>query len=119
MQDIMPQGLQPLCIPQKNTQTLQIDSDYTFKTGDTLYFTVKTKPDNDQTDGDALVEVQWAFGTDCDYDNEGCLALPLAETDTDIDFGDYVYDIKLVNSSVKTTIIYGPLRILPVTTLRV
>lgn len=119
MQDIMPQGLQPLCIPQKNTQTLQIDSDYTFTTGDTLYFTVKRQPDNDQTDGDALVEVQWAFGTDCDYDNEGCLALPLAETDTDIDFGDYVYDIKLVNSSVKTTIIYGPLRILPVTTLRV
>lgn len=119
MQDIMPQGLQPLCIPQKNTQTLQIDSDYTFTTGDTLYFTVKRQPDNDQTDGDALVTVQWAFGTDCDYDNEGCLALPLAETDTDIDFGDYVYDIKLVNSGVKTTIIYGPLRILPVTTLRV
>ena len=119
MQDIMPQGIQPLCIPQKNTQTLQIDSDYTFKTGDVLYFTIKTKPDNDQTDGDALVKVQWAFGIDCNYDNEGCLALPLAETDTDIDFGDYVFDIKLVNSSVKETIICGPLQILPVSTLRV
>lgn len=119
MQDIMPQGLQPLCIPQKNTQTLQIDSDYTFKTGDVLYFTIKTKPDNDTTDGDALVTKDWAFGTDCNYDNEGCLALPLAETDTDIDFGEYVYDIKLVNSEVATTIIYGPLQILPVTTLRV
>lgn len=114
----MPQGLQPLCIPQKNTQTLQIDSDYTFKTGDTLYFTVKNKPDNDYTDGDALVEVNWAFGTDCNYDNEGCLALPLSESDTSIDFGEYVYDIKLVNADVKTTIIYGPLQILPVTTLR-
>lgn len=119
MQDMMLQGLQPLCIPQKNTQTLQIDSDYTFKDGDTLYFTVKAKPDNDQTDGDALVKVQWAFGTGCDYDNEGCLALNLSETDTDIDFGEYVYDIKLVNSDVKTTIIYGPLRILPVSTLRI
>lgn len=110
--------MQPLCIPQKNTQVLQIDSDYKFKTGDTLYFTVKEKPDNDQTDSDALVTVQWAFGTDCDYDNEGYLALPLSETDTDIDFGEYVFDIKLVNSEAATTIIFGQLNILPVSTLR-
>lgn len=119
MQDIMPQGIQPLCIPQKNTQTLQIESDYTFKTGDDLYFTIKTKPDNDATDGDALKKVTWAFGVDCNYDNEGCLALPLSESDTNIDFGEYVYDIKLVNSEVATTLIYGPLHILPVSTLRV
>ena len=110
--------LQPLCIPQKNTEILHIDSDYAFKTGDTLYFTVKNKPDNDQTDGDALVTKQWAYGTDCNYDNEGYLALPLSETDTDIDFGEYVFDIKLVNSEAATTIIFGQLNILPVSTLR-
>ncbi len=113
------QGLQPLVIPQKNTQTIQIESDYTFQTGDKLYMTIKSKPDNDQTDGDALMTKDWTVGTDADYDNEGYLALNLAETDTDIDFGDYVYDIKLVNSSVKTTIVYGPLVIAPVSTLRV
>lgn len=119
MQCIMPQGIGPLCIPQKNTHILQIESNYTFKTGDVLYFTVKTKPDNDYTDSDALKKVVWNFGPDCYYDNEGCLALPLAETDTDIDFGEYVYDIKLSNSDVKATLVYGPLIILPVSTLRV
>jgi hypothetical protein len=113
------QGLQPLLIPQKNTQTIQIESDYTFQTGDKLYMTIKTQPDNDQTDGDALMAKDWTVGTDAEYDNEGYLALNLAETDTDIDFGDYVYDIKLVNATIKSTIVYGPCQILPVTTLRV
>lgn len=112
--------IQPLLIPQKNTNIIQIKSDqYTFKTGDTLYFTVKTKPDNDHTDSDALVKVDWAVGTDANYDNEGYLALNLTENDTDIDFGEYFYDIKLVNDEVKTTLIAGPLQILPVATLRV
>lgn len=111
--------MQPLAIPQKNTQTLYIKSDdYTFATGDQLYFTVKAKPDNDQTDGDALVTKSWTVGTDANYDDDGYLNLNLAETDTDIDFGDYVYDIKLKNSNVAETLIYGTLKILPVATLR-
>ena len=112
--------MQPLCIPQKNTQTLYIKSeDYTFTTGDTLYFTVKVKPDNDQTDTDALISKSWTVGTDASYDSDGYLNLALDETDTDIDFGDYVYDIKLVNATVKETLVFGPLKILPVSTLRV
>ncbi len=112
--------LQPLCIPQKNTNILHIKSDqYTFQTGDHLYFTVKTQPDNDQTDGDALVKVEWTVGTNAEYDNEGYLELPLSETDTDIDFGDYFYDIKLANDEVKMTLVVGQLKILPVATLRV
>ena len=66
--------LQPLVIPQKNTQTLYIKSDdYTFQTGDTLYFTVKAKPDNDQTDADALISKSWTVGTDAEYDSDGYL----------------------------------------------
>lgn len=111
--------MQPLAIPQKNTQTLYIKSDdYTFSPGDELYFTVKVKPDNDQTDTDALVTKSWTVGTDAEYDSDGYLNLNLAETDTDIDFGDYVYDIKLVNSEVAETLIFGDLKILPVATLR-
>lgn len=111
--------MQPLVIPQKNTQTLYIKSeDYTFQPGDELYFTVKTKPDNDQTDGDALITKSWTVGTDAEYDSDGYLNLNLAETDTDIDFGDYVYDIKLVNSEVAETLVFGELKILPVATLR-
>ena len=112
--------MQPLLIPQKNTNILQVKSDqYTFQPGDHIYFTVKTEPDNDQTDADALAKVDWIVGTDADYDNEGYLALPLSETDTDIDFGTYIYDIKLVNDEVKTTIVVGQVQILPVATLRV
>lgn len=111
--------LQPLVIPQKNTQTLYIKSDdYTFQDGDEIYFTVKAQPDNDQTDADALITKSWTVGTDAEYDDEGYLNLNLTENETDIDFGDYVYDIKLVNSSVAETLIFGELKILPVATLR-
>ena len=111
--------MQPLAIPQKNTQTLYIKSDdYTFNTGDQLYFTAKVKPDNDQTDSDALIAKSWTVGTDAEYNSDGYLELNLSETDTDIDFGDYVYDIKLVNSDVKETLVFGELKILPVATLR-
>ena len=111
--------LQPLVIPQKNTQTLYIKSDgYTFQDGDEIYFTVKAKPDNDQTDADALITKNWTVGTDAEYDDDGYLNLNLTENETDIDFGDYVYDIKLVNSSAAETLIFGELKILPVATLR-
>lgn len=111
--------LQPLVIPQKNTQILYIKSDdYTFQVGDVLYFTVKAKPDNDQTDGDALIAKSWVVGTNAGYDSDGYMQLALEETDTDIDFGDYVYDIKLVTESVAETLIFGELKILPVATLR-
>ena len=111
--------LQPLVIPQKNTQILYIKSeDYTFQTGDTLYFTVKTQPDNDQTDSEALISTSWTVGTDAEYDSDGYLNLALTENETDIDFGDYVYDIKLVNSDVAETLVFGDLKILPVATLR-
>ena len=116
---ILPPPVPPLMFPRKTTAVIQIESNYTFKTGDTLYFTVKVKPDDDQTDADALVAKTWVFGTDCNYDNEGCLALPLDETDTNLDAGNYTYDIKLVNSDVKDIIVFGPLVILPVDTLRV
>ena len=111
--------MQPLAIPQKNTQTLYIKSDdYTFNAGDELYFTVKNKPDNDATDSDALITKSWTVGTDALYDDDGYLNLNLSETDTNIDFGDYVYDIKLVTTDVAETLVFGNLAILPVVTLR-
>ena len=111
--------MQPLLIPQKNTNIIQIKADqYTFQPGDHIYFTIKTTPDNDQTDSDALAKVDWVVGTDADYDNEGYLALALSESDTNIDFGDYFYDIKLVNDEVKCTLVVGQVKILPVATLR-
>ena len=111
--------MQPLNIPQKNTQTLYLKSDdYTFVTGDQLYFTVKTKPDDNSSDTTALIKKNWTVGTDASYDDDGYLNLNLAETDTNVAAGEYVYDIKLKNASVAETLVFGPLNILPVATLR-
>ena len=111
--------MEPLVIPQKNTQILYIKSDsYEFETGDHLYFTAKTKPDNDGTDGDALIAADWTVGTDASVDDEGYLELALTETQTNIPFGDYFYDIKLKNGEVADTLVAGELKILPVATLR-
>ena len=40
--ELIPQGIQPLFIPQKNTYNLEIESDYTYQNGDKFYFTIKT-----------------------------------------------------------------------------
>lgn len=118
--ELIPQGIQPLFIPQKNTYNLEIESDYTYQNGDKFYFTIKTQPDNDYTDNDALLTKDWTFGTDCELDNDGYLCLPLTESDTSIDFGEYYYDIKMLNAGSTTgvTIAFGKVIIAPVSTLR-
>lgn len=118
--ELIPQGIQPLFIPQKNTYNLEIESDYTYQNGDKFYFTIKTQPDNDYTDGDALLKKDWTYGTDCELDNDGYLCLPLTESDTSIDFGEYYYDIKMLNAGSTTgvTIAFGKVIIAPVSTLR-
>ena len=119
--ELIPQGIQPLIIPQKNTYNLAIETSYTPQDGDKFYFTIKTTPDNDYTDDKAVLKKDWTFGTDCEIDNEGYLLLPLSETDTSIDYGKYYYDIKLVTSCVTTGTSVVPIGIViiaPVTTLR-
>ena len=119
--ELIPQGIQPLIIPQKNTYNLAIETNYTPRDGDKFYFTIKTTPDNDYTDDKALLKKDWTFGTDCEIDNEGYLLLPLSETDTSIDYGKYYYDIKLVTSGATTGTSVVPIGIViiaPVTTLR-
>lgn len=118
---LIPQGIQPLIIPQKNTYNLSIETNYTPQDGDKFYFTIKTTPDNDYTDEKALLKKDWTFGTDCEIDNEGYILLPLSETDTSIDYGEYYYDIKLVTSGATTGTSVVPISIViiaPVTTLR-
>ena len=111
--------MQPLIIPRKNSQILYIkSSDYTFQSGDHIYFTVKTEPDSSASDTSALIKKDWTVGTNASYDTDGYLNLALAEADTNIEVGDYYYDIKLVSGSVAETLAFGELKILPVTTLR-
>lgn len=109
---------------RKNTFTILLDvCDYTFSDGDKVYFTVKTKPDNDITDDDALIKTDWTYGTDCSLNSNGQLELTLTATQTDIAFGDYFYDLKLVSSSQnptpEETLVTGTFSCLDVATLRV
>ncbi len=108
---------------RKNTSVIILDvCDYQFNDGDTLYFTVKYAPDNDETDSDALIKADWTIGTDVTVDSENKLELTLSATKTDIDFGDYFYDIKLVSvqePEAESTLVTGNISIMDVATLRV
>lgn len=109
---------------RKNTFTILLDvCDYEFNDGDEVYFTVKIKPDNDSDDSDALIKTKWTYGTDCALNAAGQLELILTASQTDIAFGDYFYDLKLVSSSQnptpEETLVTGTFSCLDVATLRV
>lgn len=112
----------PLKFYRKNTCTIILSvCDFTFHDGDTIYFTVKVAPDSDQDDSDALIKTNWVYGTDVEPDENGSLQLTLSASDTDIEYGDYFYDIKLVtaeNPSSESTLITGEFTIMDVATLR-
>lgn len=112
--------LQPLKIFCKNTFIIMVKStDYQFKDGDKLFFTVKPEPifEKPSTDDTAVINKTWTVGTDASVDENGYLELELTPDDTDVAFGCYYYDIKLVNADVSQTIVMSKLKILPVTTL--
>lgn len=109
-------NMQPLEVYAKNTKVLQLSSDgYEFQPTDKLYFTAKPKPDNDQTDADAVIKKEFANFT---TEPSQIATITLEAEDTDIDYGCYFYDIKLVAGDVSQTIVAGKLNVLPVATLR-
>ena len=96
--------------------------DYQFNDGDTIYFTVKVKPDSDQDDSDALIKANWIYGTDVVPDEDGSLQLILSATQTNIPYGDYFYDLKIVTNedpSSESTLVTGDFTVMDVATLRV
>ena len=114
----------PLKFYRKNTCTIILDvCDYQFHDGDTIYFTVKVKPDSDQSDSDALIKENWVYGTDIEPNEDGSLNLVIAADKTDIAYGTYFYDIKLVTDSqspaAENTLATGEFTIMDVATLRV
>lgn len=114
----------PLKFYRKNTCTIILDvCDYEFHDGDTIYFTVKVRPDSDETDSDALIKANWVYGTDVVPNPDGSLDLVIPASSTDIDYGDYFYDIKLVTESqspsAENTLATGTFTIMDVATLRV
>ncbi len=113
----------PLKFYRKNTCTVILEvCDYQFHEGDTIYFTVKEKPDSDETDSDALIKEEWVYGTDVEANENGSLNLIIPANKTDIAYGDYFYDIKLVTDSqspaAENTLAVGTFTIMDVATLR-
>ena len=113
----------PLKFYRKNTCTIILDvCDYQFNDGDTIYFTVKVKSDSDQDDSDALIKANWIYGTDVVPDEDGSLQLILSATQTNIPYGDYFYDLKIVTNedpSSESTLVTGDFTVMDVATLRV
>jgi hypothetical protein len=113
----------PLKFYRKNTCTIILDvCDYQFHDGDTIYFTVKEQPDSDPDDSDALIKADWVYGTDVVPDEDGSLQLVLTAAETNIPFGDYFYDLKIVTAedpSTESTLVTGDFTIMDVATLRV
>jgi hypothetical protein len=113
----------PLKFYRKNTCTILLNvCDYQFHDGDTIYFTVKTAPDSDQDDSDALIKANWVYGTDVEPEEDGTLQLILTATQTNIPFGDYFYDLKIVTAedpSSESTLVTGDFTVMDVATLRV
>ena len=109
---------------RKNTSTILLDiCDYEFNDGDVIYFTVKPKPDNDTQDEKAVIKAEFIYGESATINSDGHLELILTADQTDIDFGDYFYDIKVVSSeqspSAENTLVTGKFTIMEVSTLRV
>ena len=114
----------PLKFYRKNTCTIILSvCDFTFHDGDTIYFTVKVKPDSDQDDSDALIKENWVYGTDVTANSDGDLELVITADKTDIAYGTYFYDIKLVTDSqspaAENTLATGEFTIMDVANLRV
>ena len=106
---------------RKNTETIIVSiCDYQFNTGDTIYFTVKIKPDSVQDDETAEIKANWTIGTDVEVGENGTVELPLTATQTNIDYGAYFYDLKIVSAGngAENTLITGDVNILDVATLR-
>lgn len=111
----------PLKFYRKNTCTILLDvCDYQFHDNDDIYFTVKTKPDSVEDDADALIKTHWVYGTDVTADENGTINLILTATETNIPYGQYFYDLKIVSSDgSESTLVTGDITIMEVATLRV
>ena len=62
-------------------------------TGVSVVFTVKSNSDLDQTDASALIQKTYNTGTAL-----GIANIVLTKDDTELDEGEYVYNVRLINS---------------------
>jgi hypothetical protein len=101
---------------KENTQTISLSFDGVDLTGATVYFTVKSAPDDDATDTTAVIKKDVTSHIDA---LNGQTVISLTATDTNIAAGKYGYDIKLKTAAgAQTTVDKGDFTIKPVYTNR-
>ena len=109
-------------IIRKNTEVFRLKiCGHGYSDGDSIHFTVKKAPDNDETDSDALIDNEWTYGTDFKADDDGVAELVLEESDTNGLPGGYAYDFKYLNAdkSDARTLVIGEIEIVNPVTLEV
>ena len=77
-------------------------------TGSTVFLTVKPALTDDTGDTTAVIKVEVTSHTN---PTAGITTIPLSATDTDVDPGDYYYDIQLVKDGLVTSIPYQMLTV--------
>jgi len=101
---------------RENTVNINLSFPGVDLTGATVYFTVKADYDDDGTDSSALIKKDVTSHIDA---ANGQTVVVLTPSDTDVEPGKYVYDIKLKKSSgEQTTLKVDKCQILPAVTLR-
>ena len=112
-----------LKIIRGNTQTVRLtvldaESAQAVQPTDTIYFTAKTKYDEDSTDSSAVIS-KTMNASDVLDTTTGVLTFKLTASDTNVAPAKYVYDIVLRQADYdRATLLDGKLTIKPATTLR-
>jgi len=104
----------PLQLVKKDTKTYS----FTIKRNDvavdisgwTVYFTVKQSYED--LDENAIITKNYTFPSDA-TSVSGIGYLALTSDDLDVDIGNYVYDMKFVDTGYRETFLYGKINIIP------
>lgn len=112
-----------ITIIRGNTQNISLrikdpESVVAVQDTDTIYFTAKTKYDNDSSDSSAAISKTLSAGDVLDVDT-GEVHFKLTASETNVLPGKYVYDLVLKQADYdRVTLLDGKLTVKPATTLR-
>lgn len=104
-----------LTINRGNTQNVALSiNPITLQEGDTVYFTAKSKYDNDMSDDSAAIKKDVTYAV-----NGSSVEFTLSPQETNVEPGKYVYDITAnLADNGRVTLVGGKLTVKPVVTLR-
>jgi len=104
----------PLTLIQKDTKTYKFDIKRngvpTDISGWTVYFTVKSSYED--LDANAIITKDYTFPSN-ESSEAGIGYLALTSDETDVGIGNFVYDMKFIDTSYRETFLLGKINIIP------